>query len=305
MGKPAAGNIPGGREWASNWTDSRGNFWLFGGDGFDSNGNRGPLEDVWEFNSSDDEWAWMGGSRTVPGYDVCQSGVYGTPGIPSVTNSPGGRYSATTWSDSDENLWLFGGSGCGFVPPGYPFGGDDLNDLWEFRPSAPIGPAATPTFSIAARAYTTTKQVKILDATVNASIYYTLDDSTPSDKSTKYKSAISIDKTTTIRAIAVADGYADSAVATARYIILKPQSITWLKIAGTHSVESKLTLKATASSGLPVSFTSETPKTCTISKDTASLLVAGSCTIRASQAGNSTYAAAAFVTQKIQITAAP
>ena len=303
IGKPAAGNIPGGREWASSWSDSRGNFWLFGGDGLDSNGNRGPLEDIWEFNSGDDEWAWMGGSRTVPGYDVCQFGVYGTPGIPSATNSPGGRDSATTWSDSDENLWLFGGSGCGLVPPGYPFGGGDLNDLWEFRPSAPIGPAATPTFSIAAGTYTAAKQVEIRDTTLDSTIYYTLDDSTPGNESTKYKSAIAIDKTTTIRAIAMADGYADSAVATAKYLILKAQIISWAKITGTYHAGSKLTLKATASSGLMVRFASETPKVCAVSKATASLLAAGNCIIRATRPGNAVYGSAPPVSQTIAVKA--
>ena len=36
LGIAAAGNIPGARDSAATWTDSNGNFWLFGGEGADS-----------------------------------------------------------------------------------------------------------------------------------------------------------------------------------------------------------------------------------------------------------------------------
>lgn len=49
LGIAAAGNIPGARYWAASWTDSSGNLWSFGGWGFDSAGNRGYLNDLWEF----------------------------------------------------------------------------------------------------------------------------------------------------------------------------------------------------------------------------------------------------------------
>src|SRR5271168_3799285 len=39
LGTPAAGNIPGARDSGATWTDSSGNFWLFGGEGADANGN--------------------------------------------------------------------------------------------------------------------------------------------------------------------------------------------------------------------------------------------------------------------------
>ncbi len=73
------------------WTDSSGNLWLFGGDGFDANGNSGYLNDLWEFNPSTNEWTWMGGSSTVPISGESQPGVYGTLGTPAAGNTPGGR----------------------------------------------------------------------------------------------------------------------------------------------------------------------------------------------------------------------
>jgi len=52
---PAAGNVPGSRYGAANWTDSSGHFWLFGGYGYDVNGSFGYLNDVWEFDPATSE----------------------------------------------------------------------------------------------------------------------------------------------------------------------------------------------------------------------------------------------------------
>ena len=52
LGMPAAGNAPGGREFASSWTDGSGNLWLFGGAGLDASGTSGWLNDLWEYQLS-------------------------------------------------------------------------------------------------------------------------------------------------------------------------------------------------------------------------------------------------------------
>jgi uncharacterized protein (TIGR03437 family) len=62
-------------------------------------------------------------------------------------------------------------------------------------------------------------------------------------------------------------------------------------------------LSATASSGLEVSFTSTTLPVCTVASGIVTLLIQGACTIQVSQAGNSSYAAAASVSQKFTVTA--
>jgi hypothetical protein len=69
LGTPAAGNAPGGRYAAANWTDSSGHLWLFGGWGYDGNGNSGYLNDLWEFSPATSEWVWISGSSTVGGHD--------------------------------------------------------------------------------------------------------------------------------------------------------------------------------------------------------------------------------------------
>jgi len=113
LGTPAAGNVPGSRIYAASWTDTSGHFWLFGGIGYDANGQGGGLNDLWEFNPSTNEWAWMGGSSSVN-----PSSVYGTLGTPAPGNNPGPRAEGVTWTDSKGNVWLFGGG--------------NLNDFWEF-----------------------------------------------------------------------------------------------------------------------------------------------------------------------------
>jgi N-acetylneuraminic acid mutarotase len=125
QGTPAAGNIPGGRYGASTWTDGSGNLWLFGGSGIDSTYNLGELNDLWKFNPATNEWAWISGSSTLPGWYTGAPGVYGTLGTPAEGNVPAGRNYAASWMDGSGNLWLFGGIGGAF-----------LNDLWEFSPAS-------------------------------------------------------------------------------------------------------------------------------------------------------------------------
>jgi N-acetylneuraminic acid mutarotase len=53
-----------------------------------------------------------------------------TAGQPSSGNTPGARDVASGWTDSNRNLWLFGGQGSADSDTqGY------LNDLWKFDTS--------------------------------------------------------------------------------------------------------------------------------------------------------------------------
>jgi hypothetical protein len=75
---------------------------------------------------------------------------------------------------------------------------------------------------------------------------------------------------------------------------------------GPQSGVPSLSLSATASSGLTVSFASTTPTVCTVAaggSTTASLLIGGTCTIQATQTGNATYASAPAVNQSFTVTA--
>jgi hypothetical protein len=138
--KFAPGNTPGSRATAFAWTEKSGKVWLFGGQGYDSAGNEGYLNDLWVFDPAQGahgEWAWMGGSDTVPvtctaGYAWCgRAGSYGARYEFAAANNPGGRVWGVPWADPKGHLWLLGGQG-------YDAAGTEglLNDLWEFDPSA-------------------------------------------------------------------------------------------------------------------------------------------------------------------------
>jgi N-acetylneuraminic acid mutarotase len=119
-------NAPGGREFPAIWRDpSSGAVWLFGGGGLAQVGGPGHLSDLWRYNQTTNMWAWMGGSQAINSL-----GNYGTMGVPSATNIPGGRYSAFSMIDNYGNLWLFGGIGNSGV-----FGIGRLNDIFRYTPS--------------------------------------------------------------------------------------------------------------------------------------------------------------------------
>jgi N-acetylneuraminic acid mutarotase len=120
LGTAASSNIPGARSDAATWVDASGNLWLFGGQGFDSNGALADFNDLWKYSGG--QWTWMGGSSVNN-----KSGIYGTEGTASSSNMPGARISPATWTDASGNLWLFGGNGYGSTA-----GEGDLNDLWEY-----------------------------------------------------------------------------------------------------------------------------------------------------------------------------
>jgi hypothetical protein len=123
IGAPSTNNRPGGRAQEVTWTDSAGNFWLFGGDGIDVNGKLDLLNDLWKFDPATKEWTWVSGSDLVDGI-----GVYGSQGVASSTNVPGARFDGVGWSDSQGNFWIFGGGSSDGIF-------QVLNDLWMFNPN--------------------------------------------------------------------------------------------------------------------------------------------------------------------------
>lgn len=84
---------------------------------------------------------------------------------------------------------------------------------------------AMPTFTPAAGTYFEAQNVTISCATEDATIYYTLDETTPTTSSDVYTEPIVISETTTIKAMAVKAGYENSSVATAVYTIEEPPTV--------------------------------------------------------------------------------
>ncbi len=131
QGTGTASTLPGGRNGSANWTDASGNYWLFGGYGYDENGTLESLNDLWEYTPAPPlagQWTWMSGSATGGA-----AGIYGTQGVPTAGNVPTARNSAASWTDASGNFWLFGGSD--FIVVGQGNTQTLLNDLWKYSPS--------------------------------------------------------------------------------------------------------------------------------------------------------------------------
>jgi len=120
----SATSMPGARSAAASWTDSKGNFWLFGGNGYDSAGNLGNLNDLWAFNGTTGQANWVAGSAKTN-----DTGSTTTP-------YPTARSYATTWTDKSGKFWLFGGETLNSAATA----SVELNDLWYFTPSVTQDP---------------------------------------------------------------------------------------------------------------------------------------------------------------------
>jgi hypothetical protein len=112
QGAAAAGNVPGAQSGGVSWSDSAGNFWMFGGAYGAS--TLGFSNELWMYSPSTGLWTWVIGQN--------QAGVYGTQGTAAVGNIPPVRVGMTSWADTSGNFWVFGGDGVGA----------ELNDLWMF-----------------------------------------------------------------------------------------------------------------------------------------------------------------------------
>jgi len=80
------------------WTDTCGNFWMYGG--FDS--IVPPLNDLWCYNPKNDEWAFIRGNTTTS--------YFGIKGVPNVNNQPPALGGAVPYIHKDGSLWMFGGA---------------------------------------------------------------------------------------------------------------------------------------------------------------------------------------------------
>jgi len=129
LGVFAPGNTPGGSEFINNWTDLKGDFWLYGG-GYTWDGQTLIWDGLWEFEPTKKEWAWIaGGGQSTSS----ANGVYGTKGVAEAGVHPGLRQGSANWTDSQGRLWMFGGLGYKYLPSLETL---SLNDLWMFDPTS-------------------------------------------------------------------------------------------------------------------------------------------------------------------------
>jgi hypothetical protein len=99
--------------------------------------------------------------------------------------------------------------------------------------------------------------------------------------------------------------YAAATPVTQTFIVSGNQTITFPAPSNRTLASGPFALYATASSGLTVTFKSNTTAVCTVSGANVTLVTTGTCSITASQAGNSVYSAAPSVTETFIVTFLP
>ena len=101
--------------------------------------------------------------------------------------------------------------------------------------AAPPAAAATPTFSVPGGTYGASQTVSIQDATAGAVIHFTSDGSMPTAASATYLAPLTVSRSETVTAIAIAPGFANSAVASATYTLSLPAVTSTPTILGSGS----------------------------------------------------------------------
>ena len=116
LGVPASANRPPGLAGVVSWTDSLGNFWLYGGSVRPPTTFQvGEMTDVWRYQKGTGQWTWVNGAGQVNSQGITGPVDAENPAFRPQFNIPSKAY----WADSSGNLWL------------YLTGG--LSELWRFN----------------------------------------------------------------------------------------------------------------------------------------------------------------------------
>ncbi len=262
-----------------------------------------------------------GASPTTPYVDLSTSGIDlhsghvfnvaitydGTNLVMTITDATTAAAFTQTWPINIAST--IGSSTAYFGFTGGTGGLTAIQDIitWTYNAGGSSGQAATPTFSPSAGTYSSAQSVTLSDATSGASIYYTTDGSTPTTSSTKYTGAISVASSMTIKSMATASGFSNSAVGSAAYTIQTAAATpTFSPAAGTYASAQSVTLSDTTS-GATIYYTTDgsTPTTAS-TKYTGAISVASSMTIKAMAAAagfsNSAVASATYTIQSAAAT---
>ena len=162
-----------------------------------------------------------------------------------------GSYSNGTWTGSaSEVIFTVGGTS----------GNRRIQSIEVTFGEAPS--VSAPTFSPEGGKYSEAQTVTISCATEGATIFYTLDGTDPDNGCDEYESPLTIESTTTIKAIAYKDGESSS-IASATYTIVSPKTIAEVRAQATGDVLTQ---------GI---VTSKVEKTAYIQDETAGICVYG------------------------------
>jgi hypothetical protein len=149
--------------------------------------------------------------------------------------------------------------------------GTDIISIALKGASKPV--AGTPSFSLGTGTYNSVQKVTISDSTPSSTIYYTTNGTTPTTSSPVYSIPITVSATETVKAIATATGYAQSATASAAYTITLTRS-SYLQqcsnyAAGGNGVGASCTLTGvTAGDALVIGVWSNSPTLSSVTSST-------------------------------------
>jgi hypothetical protein len=141
-------------------------------------------------------------------------------------------------------------------------------ETWTFTPTTQSpSQVATPTFSLAAGTYLGTQTVSLSDSTSGATIFYTIDGTTPATSAggstAQYTGPLTVSSTRTIKAIATASAFSASTVASATYTIQSQVAApTFSPVGGTYTSAQTISLSSTtAGASLYYTLDGSTPTT--------------------------------------------
>jgi sugar lactone lactonase YvrE len=166
--------------------------------------------------------------------------------------------------------------------------------------------AAQPVLTPVAGPYPLTQTVTISDSTPGAQIFFTLDGSTPNPSTSPlYLGPLSLVNSVTVSAIAIAPGYSTSNAASASYTFSpSTQTISFAQPKTPVAyAAAPIALSATASSGLPVTF-SVVSGPAILKGSALTITGAGTVVVAADQSGNFDYLSAEEVTRTIVVSPA-
>src|ERR1017187_6193397 len=142
--------------------------------------------------------------------------------------------------------------------------------------------AATPAFSPGSGTYSSAQSVIITDSTSGAAIYYTTNGAPPTTASTRYSGPIPVNSSLTIQAIAIASGFAQSAVGSASYTI-QPSTATptFNPGSGTYASAQSVSISDSTSGATIYYTTNGAPPTTSSTRYSGPIAVNSSMTIQA------------------------
>lgn len=120
--------------------------------------------------------------------------------------------------------------------------------------SITVSVTRVPNPTITAEVYNTGKRITMRNSLSGVTIYYTLDGTTPTTSDKHYSSAITVNETVEVRAIAVKNGYANSAVVGGTVTVTTPKVETPTLSQKSYSDYDRITLKC-ATSGAKIYYT--------------------------------------------------